>query len=357
MPFFFSKLTIYFLTIPIQKVVTMKGQSGIKNFLEKEWLKPILGFAGLFVLCIIFSPVSSKGNLIFLKIDNLTNILRQVSEIGIISVGMTLVILTSGIDLSVGSVLALSATVTAFGLMDWQLGLELTLFLALLAGALAGFVNGAITSRGKIQSFITTLAMMTAARGFALFISNSNSRNIGFGADAAPGSFKIFTTSFIGIPFPVFLFIFVTVVFSIILSRMRLGRYIYAIGSNEEAARLAGLPVNRIRVAAFTFCGLLSGLAGTIHAAQLYQGNPNDGVGFELDAIAAVVIGGTSLMGGKGTMPGTFAGVLIIGLLSNILGLHGIQKDFQLMLKGAIIVAAVILQNRTWRFHRGIFRS
>jgi ribose transport system permease protein len=176
-----------------------------------------------------------------------------------------------------------------------------------------------------------------------------NSRNIGFGENAAPHSFKIFTTSYFGIPFPVFLFIFITFIFVIILRKIRLGRYIYAIGSNEEAARLAGLQVNLIRTAAFIFCGLLSGLAGIIHAAQLFQGNPNDGVGFELDAIAAVVIGGTSLQGGRGTLEGTFAGVLIIGLLSNILGLHGVQKDFQLMLKGAIIVVAVLLQERNWR--------
>ncbi len=321
---------------------------------QNDWIKPVMGFAGLFVLCILFSPVSSQGNLIFLKFDNLANVLRQVSEIGIISIGMTLVIITAGIDLSVGSILALSATITAFGLMDWQLGFVLTIALALIAGVITGFINGALTAWGKIQAFIVTLAMMTAARGFALFISDSNSRNIGFGEGAAPESFKIFTTSFLGIPFPVFIFIAITAIFSLILRRMRLGRHIYAIGSNEEAAWLAGLRVNWIRTSAFIFSGLLSALAGVIHAAQLYQGNPNDGVAFELDAIAAVVIGGTGLMGGKGTLEGTFAGVLIIGILSNILGLHGVQKDFQLMLKGAIIVAAVLLQEGQWRF--GWFR-
>ena len=321
------------------------------NFIsENEWTKPAFGLIAIFLLCVIFSPVSNKGHLIFLKFDNLTNVLRQVSEIGVISVGMTVVILTAGIDLSVGSVLALTATTTAFGLMDWQLGFILTIILGLVTGSLAGFVNGALSSWGRIQPFIATLAMMTAARGFALFISNNNSRNIGFGEGAAPDSFKIFTSSFLGIPFPVFIFILVTVIFIFLLRKMRLGRYIYAIGSNEEAARLAGLNVNWIRTSAFVFAGLLAGLAGIIHAAQLYQGNPNDGIGFELDAIAAVVIGGTSLMGGRGTMEGTFIGVLIIGLLSNILGLHGIQKDFQLMLKGAIIVAAVLLQERNWRF-------
>lgn len=327
----------------------MKGR--ISKFIARnDWIKPVMGFVGLFIFCIIFSPVSSKGSLIFLKFDNLANVLRQVSEIGIISIGMTLVIITAGIDLSVGSILALSATITAFGLMDWQMGFYLTIILALFAGVLTGFINGALTSWGKIQAFIVTLAMMTAARGFALFISGSNSRNIGFGEGAAPETFKIFTTSFFGIPFPVFIFIASTILFSLLLRRMRLGRYIYAIGSNEEAARLAGLRVNWIRTSAFIFSGLLSALAGVIHAAQLYQGNPNDGVAFELDAIAAVVIGGTSLMGGRGTLEGTFAGVLIIGILSNILGLHGVQKDFQLMLKGAIIVAAVLLQENQWRF-------
>ncbi len=317
---------------------------------ESDWIKPVLGFIGLFLLCTLFSPVSSKGTIIFLKFDNLSNVLRQISEIGIISIGMTLVIITSGIDLSVGSVLALSATLTAFGIMDWQLGFSLTIIIALLAGAFAGFINGALTSWGKIQAFIVTLAMMTGARGFALFIANSNSRNIGFGEGAAPEIFKIFTTSFFGIPFPVFIFLITAIIFSVMLRKMRLGRHIYAIGSNQEAARLAGLRVNWIRTSAYIFAGLLAALSGIIHSAQLYQGNPNDGVAFELDAIAAVVIGGTSLQGGKGTMEGTIAGVLIIGILSNILGLHGVQKDFQLMLKGAIIVSAVLLQEGKFQF-------
>ena len=139
------------------------------------------------------------------------------------------------------------------------------------------------------------------------------------------------------------------------LRKTRLGRHIYAIGSNEQAARLAGLRVNWIRTSTYIFSGFLAALSGIIHAAQLYQGNPNDGVAFELDAIAAVVIGGTSLMGGKGTIEGTLAGVLIIGILSNILGLHGVQKDFQLMLMGAIIVAAVLLQEGNIQF--GFFRK
>ncbi len=321
------------------------------KFSEREWIKPVFGVLIIFVMCIVFSPTNTKGDLVFLKFENLTNILRQVSENGIIAVGMTYVIIAGGIDLSVGSILALSATITAFGLMDWQLGFLITMALALAVSSIAGFLNGAITSWGKIQSFIVTLAMMTAARGFALFIANNNSRDVGFGPGGAPSVFAVFSTSYWGIPFPVFIFIATTLLFLLVLKKTKFGRYVYAIGSNEEAAVLAGLRVKWIRTYTFVLAGALSGLAGIIHAGQLMQGNPNDGVGFELDAIAAVVIGGTSLMGGKGTLEGTFAGVLIIGLLSNILGLHGIQKDFQLMLKGAIIVAAVFVQEGGIKLH------
>lgn len=321
------------------------------KFSEREWVKPIFGVVIVFLMCVFFSPTNTKGDLVFLKFENLTNILRQVSENGIIAVGMTYVIIAGGIDLSVGSVLALSATITAFGLMDWHLGFFVTLVFALSVSGVGGFLNGAITSWGKIQSFIVTLAMMTAARGFALFISDNNSRDIGFGLGGAPNVFAVFSNSYLGIPFPVFIFIAVTVLFLFVLKKTKFGRYVYAIGSNEEAAVLAGLKVKWIRTYTFILVGLLSGLAGIIHAGQLMQGNPNDGVGIELDAIAAVVIGGTSLMGGTGTLEGTFAGVLIIGLLSNILGLHGIQKDFQLMLKGAIIVSAVFMQESGFKLN------
>jgi ribose transport system permease protein len=300
----------------------------------------------LFIACIFFSPESSKGTNIFLKPENLANIMRQLSEIGIIAVGMTLVILTGGIDLSVGSVLALSAVVTAFGLMDWQLGIVAVFFLALFSGALAGWISGFIVSKWKIQSFVVTLALMTITRGIALRISGMSSRNIGFGEGAAPESFKIINATLLGIPFPVYIFIIIVLMFSVLLARMKTGRYIRIIGSNAEAARLAGIPVARVQTFAFACCGALAALAGFIHTGQLFQGNPNDGVGYELDAIAAAVIGGTSLSGGKGTVLGTLAGILIIGLLNNIFGLHGMQKDFQLILKGVVIVVAVLLQRR-----------
>jgi ribose transport system permease protein len=313
---------------------------------ENEWLKPLMVLVVIFILCVVFSPATAKGTNIFLKPENLANILRQLSEIGIIAVGMTLVILTGGIDLSVGSVLALSAVITAFGLMDWQLGVATTILLVLLTGLLTGMLNGIIVAKGKVQSFVVTLALMTIARGLALRISGMSSRNIGFGKDAAPESFSIIQSSPLGIPFPVYIFVFVVIVFSVMLSKMKIGRYITIVGSNAEAARLAGIPVEQVRIFAFMCCGLMASMAGIIHTGQLLQGNPNDGIGYELDAIAAAVIGGTSLMGGKGTVIGTLAGILIIGLLNNIFGLHGMQKDFQFVLKGVIILAAVLLQRK-----------
>jgi ribose transport system permease protein len=319
----------------------------IKYAAENEWVRPVVVLVLLFIVCVFFSPISSKGNNIFLKPENLANIMRQLSEIGIISVGMTLVILTGGIDLSVGSVLALSAVITAFGLMDWQLGMFAAFLLALLSGVVVGGINGFIISKWKIQSFVVTLALMTITRGAALRISGMSSRNIGFGIGAAPESFKIINSTLLGIPFPVYIFILIVLMFSILLAKMRTGRYIRIIGSNAEAARLAGIPVARVQTFAFACCGGLAALAGFIHTGQLFQGNPNDGIGYELDAIAAAVIGGTSLSGGKGTVVGTLAGVLIIGLLNNIFGLHGMQKDFQLILKGVVIVVAVLLQRKS----------
>jgi ribose transport system permease protein len=319
----------------------------LQFFSNTEWMKPLTVLVLVFIVCILFSPETTKGSNIFLKPENLGNILRQLSEIGIIAVGMTVVILTGGIDLSVGSTLALSAVLTAFGLMDWQLGIWTTLFMVVLCGLLSGFLNGIIVARGKIQAFVVTLAMMTIARGVALRISGMSSRNIGFGEGAAPDSFGIIQATPLGIPFPVYIFTVVVIVFSVMLSRMRIGRYLTVVGSNAEAAWLAGIPVERVRIFAFMCCGLLASVAGFIHTGQLLQGNPNDGIGYELDAIAAAVIGGTSLAGGKGTIIGTLSGILIIGLLNNIFGLHGMQKDFQLVLKGVIILVAVLLQRNS----------
>jgi len=318
----------------------------IKLFAGKS--KSYIGLVLIIILAAVFSPYRHGEN-IFLGLGNLTDILRQVSEKGILAVGMTLVILTAGIDLSVGRILAFGATLCAALLIKYDLGTFTAIFAVLFAGTSLGFINGVVTTKGRIQPFVVTLAMMSAAWGLARYISGGYAVGVAFGdgPGMAPQSFK-----FLGeritpyLPFPAILFIFIVVISEIMLKYTQFGRYIISIGGNEEASYLSGINIDRIKIAVYSISGFLSGLAGAIHCAQNEQGNPNDGVAYELDAIAAVVIGGTSLMGGTGNVVGTFAGILIIGVLNNIMNLRGINPDLQLILKGVIIVAAVLVQRK-----------
>ena len=285
--------------------------------------------------------------MIFLDAGNLTDILRQVSEKGILAVGMTFVILAGGIDLSVGSVLAFAATLSSVMLMRGGHGTTETLLTVLAAGLLLGAVNAAVITKGRIQSFIVTLAMMSAARGLARLVSGGSGVEIGYGAGGAPQSFALIGGK-IGtlVPVPAMIFLAAVAVAWVVLNKTRFGRYVHAVGSNETASRLSGVRVNWVKFGVFSICSLLAALAGIIHSAQLEQGNPNDGVAYELDAIAAVVIGGTSLSGGTGTVVGTLVGTLIIGIINNILGLNNVDANVQLLLKGVIIVGAVLLQRK-----------
>jgi len=318
----------------------------VKRFAGKS--KSYIGLLFIIFLAAVFSPYRHGEN-IFLGLGNLTDILRQVSEKGILAVGMTLVILTAGIDLSVGRVLAFGATLCAALLikLDWSTGMAVLAVLA--AGTCLGFINGVVTTKGRIQPFIVTLAMMSAAWGLARYISGGYAIGVAFGdgPGMAPHSFKFFGERIASyLPFPALLFVLVVVISEVVLNYTQFGRYVIAIGGNEEASYLSGINIDRIKMAVYSISGFLSGLAGVIHCAQNEQGNPNDGVSYELDAIAAVVIGGTSLMGGVGNVIGTFAGILIIGILNNIMNLRGINPDLQLILKGVIIVVAVVAQRK-----------
>jgi ribose transport system permease protein len=306
--------------------------------------KPFVGLFAVFALACVFSPVR-RGELIFLDAGNLTDILRQISEKGILAVGMTFVILAGAIDLSVGSVLAFAATLSSVMLMRGGYGTPETVVGVLAAGLLIGAVNAAIITKGRIQSFVVTLAMMSAARGLARLVSGGSGVEIGYGEAGAPESFSLVGGKFV-LPVPALIFLATVAVAWIVLNKTRFGRYVYAVGSNETASRLSGVGVDRVKFGVFSICGLLAALAGIIHCAQLEQGNPNDGVAYELDAIAAVVIGGTSLSGGTGTVVGTLVGTLIIGIINNILGLNNIDANLQLIFKGVIIIGAVLLQRR-----------
>lgn len=311
------------------------------------------GLIAILVLSAILSPVRGDRN-IFLDPQNLLNIVRFASENGIIAIGMTLVILTAGIDLSVGAVLALCAVGSAAMMMQYGLGTVPTILLVLALGTVIGLINGWVTTRFNIQSFITTLAMLSSARGIASLWSGGYAIPLAFGdgPGLAPQSFKSMFAGQISlgglnIPAQVFYFIGVGLVATILLRRTGFGRHVYAVGGNETAARLSGVNVKRVKIIVFGLSGFLAGLAAFLHAALVNQGSHIDGNGYELNAIAAVVIGGTSLAGGVGTVAGSMIGALILSILDNILGLRNIQSEYQLLLKGVIIVLAVMIQR--WR--------
>ncbi len=304
------------------------------------------GLLAVFVLACVFSP-RRQGSLLFLDLGNLTDILRQSSEKGILAVGMTFAIVSGGIDLSVGSLLALSATASALLLMQHGYSAPAIFLIALLSGALLGAVNGGIIARARMQPFIVTLAMMSAARGLARFLSGGAGIPLAFGPGAGDPAFRMLGGRLSAyVPMPALIFVATIAAGHILLAYTAFGRHVLAIGGNEEAARLSGIRIELSKVIVYGISGFLSALAGLIHCAQLEQGNPNDGIAYELDAIAAVVIGGTSLSGGSGSVTGTLAGALIIGILNNVLGLNNVDSNLQLILKGVIIVGAVWLQRR-----------
>ena len=290
---------------------------------------------------------ASQASPYFLRLGNISNLLRQVSENGIVAVGMTLVILTGGIDLSVGSVLGLTNCLAA-GLLVWQGSpLGLLVAAALLAGALMGATNGVVITRGRIEPFVVTLAMMTVARGLAYLYSEG--RPIVVADTPAHAGFLALGRDLPvspewGIPVPALFFLVTAAAGVVFLRYSVLGRRLFAIGGNREAARLSGLPVAWTLVVVYALCGGLAALAGVLHASMLNCGHPNEGLGLELNAIAATVIGGTRRAGGTGSVGGTVIGAMIIGILNNVLQLRDVNPYIQMLLKGVLIVLAVLAQ-------------
>jgi len=280
--------------------------------------------------------------------DNLFNVTRQISVNLCISIGMTLVILTGGIDLSVGSILAFTGAIAA-GLI--KNGVELqganlfvgftllgVMLIAIVAGTLLGSFNGWMITKFKVPPFVATLAMLTIARGFTMLYTK------GFPITQLGDNFNFLGTGwFLGIPMPVWISILVIVVSSIFVSKTRIGRYIYAIGGNEKAALLSGVNVKKVKLIVYSVAGALAGVGGLLVTARLDSAQPNAGMGYELDSIAAVVIGGTSLSGGKGSIMGTVIGALIIGVLNNGLVLLNVSPFWQQVIKGLVILLAVII--------------
>ena len=375
------------------------------------------GLAALYLTGVFLSPVNHRGVNIFLSPGNQSDVLRQVSNNGIIAVGMTLVILTGGIDLSVGSMMALGSVVCAMlltqkgwtnasilaipvlalvlfflaaylvpllsvnlkrsakpvekpsstikwvgtilglvaavlsifwttGQLDSKFGVVGVLCAVPAVGLTFGALNGLIITKGKMQPFIVTLAMMVAVLGTARLLGGSNTavHAVYTGSNATEDFDILRALVFQIVPVPGIFFLIAVAIFGFILKFSTFGRYVYAIGGNEQSARLAGIHVDQIKTTVYAIAGMLASLAGVLYTAQYRQGKADAGAGAELDAIAAVVIGGTNLSGGRGSMTGTLVGVLIFGFLGNILQLKNIDSNTQLVLKGLIILTAVLLQ-------------
>lgn len=302
----------------------------------------------LFLMIVAMSLLSDR----FLTAANGLTILRQISINVCLSVGMTMVILSGGIDLSVGSVLALTGAVTA-GLIKSPLPLEAfgwelqfttlgAIVAGLVVGMLLGWFNGLMITRLKIPPFVATLGMLSIARGLTMLWTK------GFPITGlGEGLAVLGTQSTLGVPMPVWIAAVIVAIFVLITKKTRLGRYIYAIGGNEQTSRLSGLNVNRIKVIVYTLAGALSAVGGLILTSRLDSAQPNAGTGYELDSIAAVVIGGTSLSGGRGTILGTVIGCMIIGVLNSGLVLLNVSPFWQQVVKGGVILIAVAIDR--WR--------
>ena len=311
----------------------------------KHYLVKFQSIIALLAMCIVLSFLSDR----FLTGDNAWNVMRQISVNVVISVGMTLVILTGGIDLSVGSILAISGAITAgmlkFGaeITDWNVFFGFTLLGALvggtLTGAFLGWFNGLTITRFKVPPFVATLAMLTIARGLTMLYTGGFPIT-GLGADMA----FIGTGWFLGIPMPVWISAIIVLAAVVMTKKTKLGRHIYAIGGNETAAELSGLKIKKVKMIVYSIAGAMAGIGGIIVTSRLDSAQPNAGMGFELDSIAAVVIGGTSLSGGKGTIMGTVQGALIIGILNNGLVLLNVSPFWQQVIKGFVILLAVVLE-------------
>jgi ribose transport system permease protein len=294
----------------------------------------------LVVFCIIVSILNPR----FLTVSNILNILRQTSINSVIAVGMTFVILTGGIDLSVGSILAISGAIAA-AMISQGNNVYIAVLAALAIGAALGAFNGVIISKGKIQPFIATLGVMTLVRGYTLVFTDGKPISAGSSVNAAAFS-NIGAGYFLGIPLPIYIMISVFGLAYYILRHTRTGRYVYSLGCNEEATIYSGINTDRIKILVYTISGFLAALAGIIITARLSSAQPQAGTGYELDAIAAVVLGGTSLAGGVGGIFGTIIGALIIGVLNNSLNLMDVSSYYQLLLKGLVILVAVLLDRK-----------
>ncbi len=311
-----------------------------KPLFRSDAMQRLLAFAGLIVIFAVFSIASPN----FLQPANIIGILIATAVNGVLALGVTYVIITSGIDLSIGTVMTLSAVMTGVFITNWHLPVGIGVIAGVATGTLCGLANGFMISKMKLPPFIATLGMLNVAKGLSLVISGLkpiyfNDTPI-FNKISMGSLFADILPSF-AIPNMVLILFGLAIIASLILNKTVFGRYTFALGSNEEAARLSGVNVTRWKTAVYTLCGLFAGIAGVLMAARLNSAQPSLGQGYELDAIAAAVIGGTSLSGGEGTMLGTIIGAFIISTLTNGLRILSVPQEWQTVVTGLIVILAV----------------
>ncbi len=320
--------------------IVRKNGNGINRFGRKviQYIKENMGIIiALAVLCIFLSVNPNTGGS-FLTQKNVFNVLRQISANLFLACGMTMVIILGGIDLSVGSIIALSGCISAGCVVRYHLPIEAAILVGIVVGIAVGMFNGLIISRTTIPSFIVTLATMNIAKGLAYVYTGGSPVRV------VTKEWQFIGAGYIGvIPTPVLILVIVLAASALIMNKTKMGRYIYAVGGNAQAAVFSGIKVARVKFFVHTFSGLMAGLAGVVLASRMYSGQPTAGEGAEMDAIAAVVVGGTSMAGGSGKIGGTIIGGLIIGVLNNGLNLLNVNSFWQYVVKGTVILLAVFI--------------
>ena len=311
--------------------------AGVGNAV-KIYFKENLGIIVAFLVLCVFLSVFPKTSGSFFTRQNIFNVLRQISTNLFLACGMTMVIILGGIDLSVGSIIALSGCISAGCVARYNLPLPIALLMGLLVGLLVGMFNGAVISKTTIPAFIVTLATMNIAKGLAYVYTGGSPVRV------VTKEWQFLGAGYVGIfPTPVVILVIVLIITAIIMNKTKMGRHMYAVGGNQQAAEFSGIKVEKVKFFVHAFSGLMAGLAGIVLASRMYSGQPTAGDGAEMDAIAAVVVGGTSMAGGSGKIGGTIIGGLIIGVLNNGLNLLNVKSFWQYVVKGVVILLAVFL--------------
>lgn len=320
-----------------EKTKKTTATAGVGNAV-KIYFKENLGIIVAFLVLCVFLSVFPKTSGSFFTRQNIFNVLRQISTNLFLACGMTMVIILGGIDLSVGSIIALSGCISAGCVARYNLPLPIALLMGLLVGLLVGMFNGAVISKTTIPAFIVTLATMNIAKGLAYVYTGGSPVRV------VTKEWQFLGAGYVGIfPTPVVILVIVLIITAIIMNKTKMGRHMYAVGGNQQAAEFSGIKVEKVKFFVHVFSGLMAGLAGIVLASRMYSGQPTAGDGAEMDAIAAVVVGGTSMAGGSGKIGGTIIGGLIIGVLNNGLNLLNVNSFWQYVVKGVVILLAVFL--------------